>query len=213
MNHRAILSLCILLALLVTGCGAAENKIDASSMNTDEMKELILNANRAFFEQTNSYWSITTLDNGDTHDTLYEFVPPDKVHVRGGTMEWLVIGETVYAQSDAGWQQMEMDPTSFYNPDGVKQLEKSIGNIVYLGADTLDGQEMSIIQYTSAMIQNNLPLNSTNKVWIGQADGLIYKMESDGQIAAVADTGGLTAVHASTIITFSYDPSLTIEAP
>lgn len=225
MKHRTILIALMLLAALLAGCQEATAFLPveqtlpvtaAPDPDIEAMKKLILAANAAIANRPVTYKSTTVLDSGETHQTVYDSFPPDRIHVFNDGTEFIVIGDVVYMKENSGaeWQIVNMDPNNFRNTESQTQLENSIGNISYLGEEILNERSMKVYQYTTTLIQNGISLDSTNKVWIDPVDGFIHQLLSDGDIVKMdSSSGEYSTAHAVATIEFIYSADLKIEPP
>jgi hypothetical protein len=153
--------------------------------------------------------------------STFEFVPPDRMHVTLGNQETIIIkGQGTWIKQNGKWVKSPVDmSTSFFglfDPNNVDELAAELAKTTtttppqFVGPDLLDGKPMFVYQYTSTtkgLGPNGSDIQSTSKLWTGALDNLPYKIES------TRDSTGHPGQKVQTIVTYTYDPNLKIEAP
>lgn len=194
------------------------------ALSADSAKDAIIFALQALFTQTNSMQVTTTLADGSTQDTVINFVPPDRKQIidNSSGIEYIIIGQAVYSKDPAAnqWLETSIPASTFMGDDSQTQqnIGDSISEIQVLPPTSSDGKSYHVVRYLSTTTTNGIDLHSQTELWLGESDGLAYKMITDGE-TYVASTDPATgeskafAVQAQTTTTITYDPQLTIEAP
>ncbi len=169
----------------------------------------------ALKEKSYRYQGDTVMVNGETHNTVLEYVPPDRYHVVSDLKsELVVISQKVYFKQGDVWAESQMPATSIIDPDASKKLEESISDVQFIGTDSLNGKPMRVFQYKSQTKIGDTESPIQTKLWIGVADRLPYKMIVDGETASAdASTGKVVGVNATSTILFEYDPTIKIALP
>lgn len=139
------------------------------------------------------------------------FVPPGNLHVmtdsNGAQFEMFIVGDKLWMKRDGKvtespnakitiaktLEQYAKDPDSL----GIK-----ISDAKFIGPDVVNGAATWVYSLTSTMAEANF--KSSGKIWIGVANGLVLKQESEGEF------GGIKS---KTTQTVTYDPNLKVEAP
>jgi hypothetical protein len=238
---------CIILFILMTGCAVsntggnsnapAQAQPEASltpeppatptavpTPNEQEATTAIVTALLALYEQPNRMDVSTDLGGGDVRSNMIEFIPPDRKHIvdLDGGLEYLIVGGVVYAKtSDSGeWEAAEIPASSFLGDAVVtaETIAATISNARLVRRDTLDGIPVIVYAYDSLTRSNDIDLHSQTELWVGEQDGLPYKMIVDGEVLSAAtdpQTGEskLAAAQALTTTLIEFDPSISIEAP
>ena len=159
--------------------------------------------------------------NGMTGTTLIEFVAPDRFHMtqnsqlpgRGNVrQEIIIVGKDTWMRmGDAAWQKFPVDVgqiiAQFRDPKVLDELTQS-ADIKFVGADTVDGTPALVYEYT---IKGELGkgIKNTAKTWIGVADSLPRKTETEGELEFMGKP-----LKTKTSITYSdYNADIKIEPP
>jgi hypothetical protein len=130
----------------------------------------------------------TGVDGDTTYDILIEYVAPDYLHQVVGKNEFVYIKDvgTWRKGSDGAWIAAPTDSGApvfaALDPATVDDLLKSvdISQVKFLGPQVLDGRPMWQYQFvTRTDIGNGKIITSTSKLWVGVADGLPYRTESE----------------------------------
>ena len=188
------------------------------------MRSTIISALMAFTSTQNRMENLTEIEDGKVNHSIIEFIPPDKKHIVSveDEVEYIVIGEKVYmtTNSSGGWEEAQI-PASMFMGAGVA-TEQSIGEMLsqveFVRKDQLDGKPMLVVKYIELAKTDDGELESQVELWIGEADGLPYKMIKDGKIYAVVNdpqTGESKQEYVNAITTtiFDFDPTFQIDAP
>ncbi len=159
--------------------------------------------------------------NGMTGTTQIEFVAPDRFHMTQNSQlpgrgqmrqEFIIVGkETWMRVGDGAWQKFPVDVgqivAQFRDPKVLDQLTQS-ADIKYIGADTVAGAPTHIYEYT---IKGELGkgIKNTAQTWIGAADNLPRKTETEGEIEVMGKP-----LKTKTSITYSdYNADIKIAPP
>jgi hypothetical protein len=139
------------------------------------------------------------------------FVPPGNLHVTtdagGASFEMIIVGEKMWMKRDGkvteqpnakvliakALDQYAKDPESI----GIK-----ISDVKFVGPDVVGGTPTWVYSFVSTLPGANF--KSTAKMWIGVANGLALKQESEGEFAGVKSKATQT---------ITYDPTLKVVAP
>ena len=144
---------------------------------------------------------------------------PDRVHLTLSGMEMIVIKNVGFWQKIAGgsWQALPAAAAgpateSIFAAIDPAQVDTMMQDMVIdkfksLGTETLNGKQMNTYQYVTKSTVAGTTIETTQKTWIGVADGLPYKSEGTSTDSA---TPGVTS---QTVSVYEYDNSIKIEAP
>ncbi len=111
-------------------------------------------------------------DGGTTADV--DYVAPDRYHLMLGSTEIIWIGKTQYIRGDGGaWtaQLTENEP-----PFERSVIEDAIGALQK--AEIRDLGEAKLGNVTTHRYEVTTPDKAVSTVWIGEADGLTYRIEN-----------------------------------
>ena len=190
--------------------------------NADQARAAIISALLAVNSQSNRMEVSTVLGNGATSVNVIEFVPPDRKRIISSDydMEYIVIGEQVYAKTSGNWAETEIPAATFMGEEVITEMTIAamVSDAQFVRVDTLDGKPVVVYSYLSTTMSGDIELNSQVELWVGADDGLPYQMINTGDIlsAATDPASGestLQAVQAQTTTTFEFDPSISIEPP
>jgi hypothetical protein len=181
----------------------------------DEILPMILAAFDAQQELSWRYTSDIRMENGETHTTLFEFVPPDRYHILSdGQSEVIGAGGKVYLKQGDAWAESPVLPGEIIDPQFSDRLEQSISDLQFTGYETIDGLPTLVFQYRSTYKIALSQVASQTTMWLGLDDHLLYRIVIDGEVAALDhSTGAVTNSKAITTIDYQYDPSIQIESP
>ena len=182
---------------------------------------------KALFTLTTSQYRMdvtTVLSDGKAQKSMMEYIPPDTKRITEETtgMEYIIIDQIVYVKtsSDADWMKTQIPASSYLGE--IEQTMESIGGgikeAVLVRTETLNGKDMTVYRYSSTTISSGIELQNQTELWVGDADGLLYKMQISGDILATypdATTGefAYSAQPAITTTVITYDPALEISQP
>ena len=161
--------------------------------------------------------SVTSM-GGQPMTGLQEFVAPDRMHNVGDGREIIVIGKTMYVKRGDEWRNMgtQMSDMAEKMKEGVQNMSAEeraqatkglTADYKSLGDEILDGTPTAVYEMHSQMdthVEGVGPITTVTKFWIGKADGLLRKEESDGDEAGMKVK--MTRI-------YEYDPDIRIEAP
>jgi hypothetical protein len=189
--------------------------------DTDEVRRAIINALLSFYSKSNRMDVTTILEDGQTHRTVIEFVPPDQKRIVADGTEIIVTNGKVFVKNDGatGWEENQTPASTYLGAPVTEQsLEAMLEEVEFVRSDMLDGQPMKLYRYRSTTKSGDFELHSQTVLWVGQVDGLPYMMVVDGETLAVSNdpaTGEnkVRAVNAQTTTLIVFDPSLHIESP
>jgi hypothetical protein len=160
--------------------------------------------------------------DGQAHKNVIEFIPPDRKRILSEGTETIVAGGKVYLKSSPTdpWQEVQIAASTYLGDQPVTEqsLMAYVEGGEYVRSDALDGRLVKIYRYGSTTISGGISLHSQIELWVGQADGLPYKMVTDGDTLAISldpATGEnkAVAVQAQSTTTIVFNPSLNIEPP
>lgn len=131
--------------------------------------------------------------NGMTGTMLVEYVSPDRYHVvreakageKDSRLEYVIVGKDTYAKTGGNpWTKLPVDMgamiSSFRDPKVIEELNKG-AEVKFVGPDTLDGMPMLVYEYTLGKV-GGLAVKGVTKTWVGVADGMPRKSESDAEL-------------------------------
>jgi hypothetical protein len=130
----------------------------------------------------------TGVDGDTTYDITIEYVAPDYLHQIVGKNEFVYIKDvgTWRKGSDGAWIAA---PTASgaqvfaaLDPSTVDELLKGVAldQVQFLGPQVLDGRPMWQYQFvTHTDIGDGKIIAATSKLWVGVADGLPYRTETE----------------------------------
>jgi len=163
----------------------------------------------------------SSTSNGTSSKTLVEFASPDHFHltreitVAGHAprhQETIIIaGDTWMKMGDTPWQQFPINLgdliTQFRDPKIIDEIAKSV-DVKIVGAEVLDGSQTTIYTYTLSDPDNKQSA-ITARTWVGVADGLPRKTESESE----ANLGG-KQIHIKGVVSYyDYEADIKIEKP
>lgn len=153
--------------------------------------------------------------DGKVHNTIFEYVPPDRYHIVSDSQaELVIIGQKVYVKQGDVWTESKVSAASIINPNYYIVPEESTSDIQFIGTDSLNGKPMWVCQYTSKIKIGDTDSTSHIKLWIGATDNLPYKVVIDGEVAAIdSSTGKIVGVKAISTIFYEYDTTIKIDSP
>lgn len=195
----------------------------APTPGADEIRSAIVDALLALNDQANRMDVTTVLADGTISTNVIEFVPPDKKRIVSveQNVEYIVAGDKVYSKTESTgeWEETQI-PASTFMSDQVtaEKINETISDGKWVREDKLDGKNVVVYSYNSTTLSNDIELHSLTELWIGQDDGLPWKMVIDGEtLSASTDpsTGAsqLKAVKALTTTLIDFDPTISIEPP
>jgi hypothetical protein len=134
---------------------------------------------------------------GQTMETLYEYVLPDKYHMVSDFAEMIVIGDDMYMKAGDTWTKVPGGGAGAAVAD-VGVTEDEILEARLEGTENVEGVPTQKYVYT-AKVGDNPPIEVT--AWIGLEDGLPYKI--------------VTEVEGSTVtqVLYDFNADITIEPP
>jgi hypothetical protein len=134
---------------------------------------------------------------GQTMETLYEYVLPDKYHMVSDFAEMIVIGDDMYMKAGDTWTKVPGGGAGAAVAD-VGVTEDEILEARLEGTENVEGVPTQKYVYT-AKVGDNPPIEIT--AWIGLEDGLPYKI--------------VTEVEGSTVtqVLYDFNADITIEPP
>jgi hypothetical protein len=199
-----------------------ETPVITPTPNAEGILNAIVNALLTLYTKPNRMQVSTVIGDGQAQNNVIEFIPPDRKHIIGDGAEYIVIGEKVYAKTggNAKWEETQIPASSFLGDKVVtaKTISDSISDIKPTRRDQLDGKSVIVYSYSSTTTSGGIELHSQTELWVGDMDGLPYKMISDGQNLSVSTdpkTGEskYQAVKALTTTLMLFDVNISIEPP
>lgn len=200
-----------------TGTPAPQNLAPASTP-PDTPAEVIRRAMMAQFQVpreriTNKLVSA----DGSISESVMEYIAPKNFHIRTDSMEMIMVeGKGAWMKQDGEWKPapaaLAETFASARDPQKIEQLLRMVvwSDAKFVGAELLNGKPMWVYSYTTVfqgMKQNGGDIHSSNKLWVGAADGLPHKLVSESE-SFFSDTGKeqMEQMH-------EYDIAFTIEPP
>ena len=192
----------------------------ATSLTGGDPQSVVANA-RQLLKGQKAYrvrsTSVTSM-GGQSRTGLREFVAPDRMHSVEDGREIIVIGKTMYVKRGDEWRNMgtQVSDMAEKMKEGVQNMSAEeraqatkglTADYKSLGDETLDGTPTAVYEMHSQMdthVEGVGSITTVTKFWIGKADGLIRKEESDGTEAGMK---------VKTTRIYEYDPEIKIEAP
>ncbi len=164
---------------------------------------------------------VTSSSSGTNSTTILEYVAPDRYHMvreaersagNINKIETIIVGQKTFMKmGDGPWRKFPVNVgeliAQFRDPKVIDELSKS-AEIKFVGPDTLDGSPTMVYQYTYSDPQGK-GFKTTAKTWIGVANNLPLKTESEGE----SEVMGKTLNSKSTITYYDYDADIKIERP
>lgn len=175
----------------------------------------VLKSQRAYRVRSTS---VTSIGGGQTTTSVSEFVAPDRMHNIEEGRESINIGNIMYVRTNGEWQNLgtRMSDMQAKMKDQVQQMSETekadatkglTANYKSLGDEILDGVPTAVYEMHSEFdtkVEGVGSIVMITKFWIGKADGLFRKEETDGEEAG-------TKIKTTKI--YEYDPNISIEAP
>jgi hypothetical protein len=194
------------------------------TLSVGEIRASISNALFALFSKANRMNNKVVLENGQIRTNIIEFVPSDRKHIIDvdEKVEYIIIGDKVYSKTKTSgdWEETQLSASTFLGEEGVtaQEIGETISNVQLEGKDILDDQAVVIYSYERIEKYRNIELHNHTRIWVGEDDGLPYKMIIDGEIVSVStdtDTGESIpgAAKAVTTVLINFDPTISIEPP
>ena len=219
-----VLFACFSLSFQLTGCQSAASSPPAATgtPSAEEARRIIFHALQLLSTSPNRMSNTTVAADGTIHQNVIEFIPPDKKHISGEGTETLVAGGLVYFRdsTDGSWQMTEIPAITYL---GIPLTTEKLFDAVveggeYVRADTLDGTPVGVFHYATISHSDEGSMQSQVELWVGQADGLPYKMVVNGGTLKVSmdPATGEKKTSVEEDITTSlivFDKSIKIEAP
>ena len=163
----------------------------------------------------------TSSMGGQATTNTREYVAPDRMHMVSDGHETIVIGKAMYVKEGNTWKNMgtqmsDMTEKMKKGVEGLSPEERAAalkglsGSYKSLGDEVLDGTATATYEMDSKEeidgggSVGKTSITTVTKYWIGKSDGLILKEEVNG------DEMGIKIKSTSI---YTYDPSVTIEAP
>lgn len=183
------------------------------TLGVEQMQATLQAAFQALGAQKSYRYRSTMLINGNTYHTMIEYMLPDKKHIVTDNGEFIVAGDKVYVKDGDHWKVSETLTAETFKDDLVV-LTKNAENIQWLGREMLDGKAMQVIQFDIKAGDTDKESTQQFKLWVGEADGLPYKLSIVGSAASVDEKTGQTGqVQAESTLLFEYDPTIQIFIP
>jgi hypothetical protein len=176
---------------------ATEEAAEAPAAPSGDEKSVIAKS-AADLKSLKSYRAKVIIETeGQTMETLYELVLPDRFHMISDFAEMIVIGDDMYMKVGDTWTKVPGGGAGTEVPE-VGVTEEDILEARLEGSEDVDGVPCQKYVYT-AQVGDNPPIEVT--AWIGVEDGLPHKI--------VTEMEGTTV----TQILYDFNADITIEAP
>lgn len=118
---------------------------------------------------------------GGNQDITFEAVMPHRFHMTMAQIEAILIGKTVYMKIGGKWSKTPLPQGinfDFANPQTYASQVGATSNVKFIGADVVDNTPTLVYQYTTT-VKGPPQTTVTSKVWVGVADNLPRKVESE----------------------------------
>jgi outer membrane lipoprotein-sorting protein len=170
---------------------------EAPAATKEDAKSIIAKSS-ANLKNLKSYRSKIAMEkDGQTTETLYEYILPDRFHLVSGSAEMIVIGQDMYMKAGDTWTKMPGGGAGAKLPEvGVK--EEDILETRLEGGENVDGVPCQKYFYATKATDKTFEVT----VWIGVEDGLPHKI--------------VTKPEPGTTVTqtfYDFNADITIEAP
>jgi len=216
--HR-IMMFSILLPLFFSACSSTTSSPGNESLDTpnqEELKAIVVQAFKKQYDLAHRIENtITTADK--TLSVVIEYQPPDRYSILSEDnyfTQIIIIADKTYGYANETWSLLPIHADQLINPETLKELEQTIGDIRQEGEEKLSGGATRIYSYTSQATIGESKVQQSTRLWLGSADGLPYKITIDGQITSMdARSGKIEGVDAITTQVIIYDPGISINAP
>lgn len=201
-----------------------ESPIPMPTPDEESLRSAIVTALLAITNTQNRMDNLTEIEDGKVNHSVIEFIPPDKKHIVSveDEVEYIIIADKVYmkTKSSDGWEQAQIAAEVFMGQGEATEqaIGEMVGQVQFVRKDQLEGKPMLVVKYVEITKIQDGELESQVELWIGEEDGLPYKMIKDGKIYSVVNdpqTGESKQeyVNAITTTNFDFDPNFQIEAP
>ncbi len=223
LRYALYLIACLTLLTQLAACQKANADLTTTGTpSTEAARRIIVHALLLLNTKPNRLDNSTVGADGQTHQNVIETIPPDRKRIVDNGTEIIVAGGKVYLKDSATapWQEVDI-PASTYLGD-MPSTEEALGTFVeggeFVRSDALEGRAVGIFRYSTTSEASGVSLHNETELWVGQEDGLPYKMVVDGETLAVSvdpATGNnkASAQKALSTMMITFDPSLKIEAP
>ena len=229
MNFSVAFKLCLTCCLLlfVASCRKTDSSgsggtspMNPITASTDPRGELTKSMSAVLAAKSYRARWVTSSDSGINSTTVMEFVGPDRYRIlreadlRGRTSknETIIVAQDTYMKmGDSPWQKFPVKMgeliAQFRNPKVIEEISKS-ADVKFIGHDTVDGSPAMVYQYAYNDPQGK-GFKTTAKTWIGVANNLPLKTESEGEVEMM----GKTIKSKSTITYSDFGADIKIERP
>lgn len=194
-----------------------------STPGVDEILTSVVNALWVRNTKAHRMNCTSVFEDGNTQKYMNEFVPPDRKYViyYDQDVEYIVVGDKVYInEGGSEWEATQLPAANFMRniEETTQEISESLHDVQRVREDMLGGKGIVVYKFNSVSTYNNIELSSQTELWVGEADGLPYKMLIDGEIAASRnnpDTGESEAYAARSLTTclLEFDSTISIEPP
>ena len=144
---------------------------------------------------------ITKHKTRPTTESRFEYVAPDRFHGLFDSIEFFVLGRTMYVKYNGNWVKSIPDPPlnmCFIDPKVLEKNYRSAVDPQYNNDELIDGISTSVFQYQL----NCSDTKEIIRVWLRQTDGLPHRLESN----ALNDMS-------TTVIYYDFNANITITPP
>ena len=149
----------------------------------------------------------TTESSQGKAETWAEIQWPDRYHIRGNGTEVIVLPGKTYMKQGDKWTALPMDMSAMIksmSPEAMKQGFDSMTNVKELGEQSIDGKTAIGYEYDSSVTMMGITAKSHVRMWVDTATDLPLRQEIDGEAMGVKS---------KSVQTYTFDPSIDIEAP
>jgi len=199
-----------------SGDSSASSSGDQSGNGpTGDTRETVVGALSSSMEEDAMRITLSNNVAGLENVTVLEFVRPDRYHLIGQGVEFIIIGDSTYIKGDGSdWIQSPAAMGDSVQPlvdqmlseaaisQDIDELVGSIDDVQFLGSETLNGVDTLMYEYTQ--ITPDGTVNQTSRIWIGASDGRLYRQEVSGVF-------GGQSIDSS--IQYEYGSDIVIEPP
>jgi TonB family protein len=208
------------LAVMVFAAGATKSEAGTLQVSPNrDIRERIVTALQG--PRTHKSFRMRQVWSGaDRRATLVmEVMKPDRSHtIQNDNDETIFIGEKGYSRKGNGpWTKFTDGMTQDFSrfQSDISEQIKRIGQVKFIGADTLDG--VSVLAYEYEYIDaSGKKIAGPYKIWIGLNDGLAYKTESETQCPAESwggKPGDTSLVTIKVVTTYDFNAKIIIDLP
>lgn len=216
---RAALLVC--LSLFVAACGRGGVSPGAKTAGANPREELAKAMGAHINTKSYRAKSSVSTSAGVTTKMELEFVAPDRFRVvmetnmsgrDGGKREMIILGkETYMKEPDGQWKKVATDLSAqisqFRDPKMIEMVTKD-ADVKFVGEEAHEGSPAHVYQHTFTKASQQ-GITGVTKTWVGVADGLPLKTETDGE----TNYQGQPMTVKTTTSYYDYNTGIKIDSP